>query len=249
MKHVLKKVPGLRSLVRRVRFFVDPRFRSEQRLIHTRPDNLFQPSGHTVRDRYPRLFSFVRDRLAEVPVPRLLSYGCSTGEEVFTLKRYFPAAEITGIDINPRSIEACRGKLARRNEPGIRFELAGTPNAEPDSFYDAIFCMAVLRHGELGESRAERCDHLIRFDDFETTVAGLCRVLKPGGYLLIRHSNFRFADTASAPEFDVISCVANDRSLDKNPIYDKDNSLLEGCIYTDSVFRKRETAEHDGEAI
>lgn len=209
-----------------------------------RPDNLFQPSSYTVANRYPRLFSLIRHRLSDVTFPRLMSYGCSTGEEVFTLRRYFPVAEITGIDINPHCIDVCRKQLEQRNDPGIRFELAGAPDAEPSAFYDAIFCMAVLRHGELGSSKAQTCNHLIRFEDFENTVAGLCRALKPGGYLIIRHSNFRFSDTIAAAEFDVIADLENDRLLRMpySPIYDRNNRLVEGSIYNDAVFRKREQA-------
>ncbi|MEW5769961.1 MAG: class I SAM-dependent methyltransferase [Pseudomonadota bacterium] len=149
LKAALRKIPGLTWTVRLLRLLVSPRYRSIMRLQHEKPEGLFQPYGTTSSDRYPHIFAFVQDQLAGVTAPRLLSFGCSTGEEVFTLRQYFPRAEITGIDINAHSIAICRKKLARRRDAEIRFQQAHTPEAEPATHYDAVFCMAVLRHGEL----------------------------------------------------------------------------------------------------
>jgi len=65
------------------------------------PELLFQPYSTTRADRYPVIFRFVRDALGDAPSLRLLSFGCSSGEEVWTLRRYFAAAFIKGIDIDP----------------------------------------------------------------------------------------------------------------------------------------------------
>jgi SAM-dependent methyltransferase len=184
----LKKIPGLVALVRLYRCLAYPSYRSVWRLKRDRPDNLFQPYSTTQHNRYPRIFSFVAKRLSGIAVPRLLSYGCSTGEEVFTLREYFPSAEIVGIDINPRNVAVCRKRLKRSGDTRIRFEIAGSPAIQPAFAYDAVFCMAMLRHGDLGATNAENCSGLIRFADFERTVTGLCRCLKPGGFLVLRHS-------------------------------------------------------------
>ena len=39
---------------------------------------------------------------------KILSYGCSTGEEVLTLRNYFPNAHIIGAEINKHSLAKCR---------------------------------------------------------------------------------------------------------------------------------------------
>lgn len=243
LKAALKKIPGLVEFLRLCRLMIIARYRSEWLLKREKPDNLFQPFTVTRTDRYPRIFSFIRDRLSDIDAPRLLSFGCSTGEEVFTLRHYFPQAEVLGIDINPHSIAICRKKLDRAGDTSIRFELADSPKAEPESYYDAIFCMAVLRHGELGSSNAENCAHLIRFNTFEETVADLCRILKPGGYLAIRSSNFRFADTNVASGFDVVFNVEEKPRAD-TPIYDRNNRRLPGAAYNDVVFRKKSQADN-----
>lgn len=234
----LRKVPGLVPLVRLCRFVGSPAYRSERRLMRASPDNLFQPFALTEFDRYPRIFSFVRDHVPDGATTRILSFGCSTGEEVFSLRRYFPQAEIAGIDINPRSIAVCRETLKRSGDTCIRFALAGSADAEPEIGYDAVFCMSVLRHGELGASNAETCDHLICFADFEKTVAGLCRCLKPGGYLIIRGSNFRFSDTAIAKGFDSVF-RPDEFPLKDTPLYGRDNRKLGDAIYNDVIFRKK----------
>ena len=100
-KSKLKKVPGLIPLVRLCRILVSPSYRSEWLLKRSRPNNLFQPYRQTKPDRHPAIFAFVRERLSTNAIPRLMSFGCSTGEEAFTLRRYFPQAEIVGVDINP----------------------------------------------------------------------------------------------------------------------------------------------------
>ncbi len=97
---------------------------------------------------------------------RILSYGCSNGDEVFSLRRYFTRAIIKGLDINSGSIAVCRRRLRKSPDAAISFATASSAKAEPSSTYDAIFCMAVLRHGSLGLPGVTRCDHLIRFDNF-----------------------------------------------------------------------------------
>lgn len=242
--HTLKKIPVLIRAARFFRSFSSPRQRSIRRLLRDNPGGLFQPCGETSPDRYPRIFAFVQKRLSDVSAPRLLSFGCATGEEVFSLRKYFLTAEITGIDINPQSIAICNKKLKRSGDSKIRFQVDSSANAEPEEHYDAIFCMAVLRHGGLGVGRAQRCDHLIRFADFEHLLSGLCRSLKPGGYLVIRHSNFRFSDIPAAAEFDVVFSILHNPEADPTPLYGPDDRLLEHEVYNDTVFRKREQPEH-----
>ena len=88
---------------------------------------LLQPSPYIVADRYPQFFAHVAGRLAHNPAPRILSFGCSTEDEVFTLRRYFPRAELVGIDINPRAIAKCERRLPQQGgDAGIRFSRAGS---------------------------------------------------------------------------------------------------------------------------
>jgi SAM-dependent methyltransferase len=170
---------------------------------------------------------------------RLLSFGCSTGEEVFSLRRYFPLAKIDGIDINPYRIRTCRRHLRERGgDAAVRFTVAGSTKRLNEASYDAIFCLSVLRHGGLSDGRSARCDHLIEFAAAERVVEGFARCLKPGGFLAIVNSNFRFADMAVAASFDVAMQMDDERPRPRTPIYGPDNRLLVGASYRDVVFRK-----------
>lgn len=242
LKAALKQVPGLTALFRFGRSVFDPVYRSEQRLIRAQPDMLFQPYARTSFDRHPDIFAFVRAALpGEAPL-RILSYGCSTGEEVFTLRHYFPTAEIVGMDINPHSIALCRSKQEQSQDTRLRFVCAATPQEEKASTYDAVFCLSVLRHGELGVNRPDRCDHLIRFADFEQMVGMLSRCLKPGGYLAMAGSNFRFADTRAARDFEVVYRWSEVAPRSDTPIYGPDDRLLANAIYNDMIFHKKVVA-------
>jgi SAM-dependent methyltransferase len=202
------------------------------------PTGMFQPFNDTSADRYPKIFGFVQSTLGATSKIRILSYGCSTGEEVFSLRSYFPRAVIKGIDINAANIAVCRRRLKEKPDAAMSFESASSIEAEPAAVYDAIFAMAVLRHGNLGLPGVTRCDHLIRFDEFVRAAEDFKRCLKSGGLLVIRHSNFRLCDTPAGSAFETILRVKSAETTKKTPIFGPDNLLMAGVEYPDTVFRK-----------
>lgn len=220
------------------RLVVDPPFRHLTLLRLLRPKGTFQPFNDTRANRYPRIFRFVQSQLGAASEATILSYGCSTGEEVFSLREYFPRATIKGIDMNPANIAVCRRRLKQLGDPRISFETTSATGAEPAAAYDAIFCMAVLRHGSLGLPGVTRCDHLIRFTEFAQKIEDFKRCLKPRGLLIIRHSNFRLCDTPAAADFETVLRVPSAAAGQKTPLFGVDNQLLDGVAYPDTVFRK-----------
>ena len=217
------------------RFVTNGHYRSTWILRWRRPRNLFQLSNMTWTDRYPAVFRMAREKLGNAADVRLLSFGCATGEEVFTLRKYFPNAWIKGIDINPHNIAACQRRLAKNSDPKITFELADTVMSEPDGTYDAVFCMAVFRRGELADPLYSQCDRLIRFADFCGMVDEIARRLKPGGLLNIIHANFRFRDTPTADKFELVFRM-NPAPGGKHftPIFDRENRRT-GDVNSDEV--------------
>jgi len=217
-------------------FATSEAYRSGALIKLKKPPHLFQPFVHTEEDRHPLYFEYARTVINDGTGRRLLSFGCSSGEEVFSLRGYFPRAFIKGIDINPRNIAKCRRRLRASGDKNIAFAVDGTTFDEQSDSYDAIFCMSVFTHGELVTSRAERCDHLIRFADFECVVADLARCLKSGGMLFIAGSSFRFKDTAIYDAFEPV--MQTDRPNPMRPVFDRTNRLLPGVTYDDVAFRK-----------
>jgi SAM-dependent methyltransferase len=236
LKPVLRRVPGFRA----ARFIYQALHSVESRnaaLIQLRPpEGLFQPYGTTSYDRFPEIFQLVRERVGDGANVRILSFGCATGEEVFSLRRYFPEANIVGLDINPFNIAVCRFRRLKAGDKRMTFAVAGSTHGETSASYDAIFAMAVFRHGDLNTSPPPpNSGHRIRFADFEQSVADLARVLKPGGLLVIQHAMFRFGDTRVAKDFEAVCSVKIDKP---DPLYGRDDCLLPDAEYPDAVFRK-----------
>jgi 2-polyprenyl-3-methyl-5-hydroxy-6-metoxy-1,4-benzoquinol methylase len=197
----------------------------------------FQPYNHTLPDRYPWLFTFATTHLLDSADLRLLSFGCSAGDEAFALRRYFPRATIRGIDVDAANIALCEARAQTSRAASMSFATAASTAAEPSASYDAIFCLAVLCHGDLTVTGAQRSDPLLRFRDFELIVADFERCLKPGGLLFLHTTNFRFVDTDSARNFDVVY-EAELADLAPDVVFDRNNGLMPGERYQPVAFRK-----------
>ena len=228
----------LRALRLVWRLLTDPPFRHMMRLYWWPKRGAFQPFNDTQPDRYPVIFQFVADQLGADRPLDILSFGCATGEEVFSLRRYFPRARIKGVDINPGNIAAARARLAAAPDLDLSFAVAGSTADEQAARYDAIFCMAVLRHGGLGDPGVTRCDHLLRGEDVARAVDDFRRCRKPGGLLVLRHGNFRLRDMPAGAAFDTMLSVPL-RGEKKTPIFGPDNRLMPGVEDPETVFRKR----------
>jgi hypothetical protein len=91
---------AVRATRRLWRLVFDSSYRNLTRLRLPPPRGAFQPFNDTRADRYPKILGSVQSTLGAASKIRILSYGCSTGEEVFSLRTYLPCAVIKGIDIN-----------------------------------------------------------------------------------------------------------------------------------------------------
>jgi Methyltransferase domain len=77
-----------------------------------------QRRNYTCENRYPALFAICSDYFKNRENVKILSFGCSTGEEVYSINSYLPQATIIGTDINPYNLRQCNKKQKREN---IRF--------------------------------------------------------------------------------------------------------------------------------
>jgi SAM-dependent methyltransferase len=224
----LPKLTTLKGVARKGRNAIWDVGNSLYRRVRRPVPGEFQPYYYTLPDRYPWLFGFAATRIGSRPDLRILSFGCSRGEEVFSLRKYFPsAATIKGIDINPRNIARCLARARAESPANVTFEVAATTEVEPTGSYDAIFCLAVLCNGDLTTSNAQRSDPLLHFERFDRMIGDFARCLKPGGLLLLHTTNFRFCDTAVAGDFDVVY-EADPKHLALDVLFDRHNRLMSG---------------------
>jgi len=236
LKPSLRKVPGYGIARFAYRLVMSVESRNAALLLLRPPQGLFQPYGTTSVDRYPEIFQHVREMVADGEGVRILSFGCSTGEEVFSLRRYFSKAILAGIDINPFNIAICRFRRLRARDKRMSFATAASTAGEANASFDAIFAMAVFRRGELNISPPPaHTGDFIRFASFEQSVADLARALKPGGLLVIQHAMFRFADTFAARDFETVLSAKRDEPA---PLYGRDDCLMPDAEYSEVVFRK-----------
>lgn len=210
----------------------------------SRHDRPIQRSNRTKIDRHPEIFSCASDVATATGVrhPRILSFGCSTGEEAFTLStRYFAGSTIVGSDINAAVIAQARETYA--GHPNLHFALADDRPLAPQSF-DVIFAMNVLCRWPKTRDMDD-ISQLYPFEAFEEHVAHLDSLLKPGGVLVIHNANYSFLSTQTARGYDLIT----DPSLARPGMvtrFRSDGRVVPGRAATDCIFLKQDADRQHG---
>jgi SAM-dependent methyltransferase len=191
---------------------------------------IHQLSAKTAFDRYPQIFAGAA-RIAP-NARRILSFGCSTGEECATLKMYFPRAEIVGTDVNPLSLVKARWRC--RSNKAINFVYANDPALTASGPFDVICCLTVLRDTRLDAEASIR--ETYPFDRFDERVTFLNSLLKPGGLLVFHGNMYRFRDSSVVNEYEVVPL--SHTPIGKNITFARDGKN-DGVAYLDSLFSKR----------
>lgn len=229
----LKRIAPLVAIVRHARAHMTPIGRG-RRAAERRGAALLQPSTVTRMDRHPHLVAAVAARLG--PRPWILSFGCSTGEEAFTLARAIGDARIDAIDANPACIaRAERGRARSEHGGRIRFACADAPDAFART-YDAIFCLSVLRHGDLDMLRPVSSTALMPFARFAATIDALDRCLRPGGMLILWGCHFRFEDSAVHARYRAVPTPGV--APQSGPFYGPDDRAIPDAVVGSFVFVK-----------
>ena len=196
----------------------------------------YQRSTFTSRDRYPEIFEACRGHLDLIQSPRILSFGCATGEEVFTLAEYLPEARIVGVDINPWCIQRCNSRNhSERNSFLARF----SSEFGRMSDFDAILCLAVLQRSENRASSENAESTGIEFCQFEREIEQLDAKLKLGGLFIIDHADFDFMDTSCSSRYDILDFAEN-RVRRNRPRFDRNNRRVSDVQYSYRIFVKRQ---------
>ena len=149
-----------------------------------------QLTSTTKQNRYPKIFNAART-YCEINSPKIMSFGCSTGEECFSLRDYFPTAEIIGVDINVSNL---KNATRKNRDANIRFVISKKDNLQKQAPYNIIFAMSVLCRWE--ETRdIENCAQVYPFEKFEDTIQSLYHLLANGGFMVVYNSNFLIEET------------------------------------------------------
>jgi demethylmenaquinone methyltransferase/2-methoxy-6-polyprenyl-1,4-benzoquinol methylase len=115
---------------------------------------------------FERLFSLMPLKTGD----HVLDVGCGSGVLVpFVLERITSTGLLYELDFAERMLEVDRGL---HGEANIRFVLADAENAPlADDSCDIVICFSCFPH----------------FHDKEKALKTLCRILKPGGHLIVSH--------------------------------------------------------------
>lgn len=161
---------------------------------------VLQVNTHTAFNRYKEIFKFVASVLPGSN--KLLSFGCSSGDEVFTLSEiYYDNSRILGVDINPDMLVDARNKLKSADVRSNSVEFIDSDSflqSQEDEF-DCIFCMSVFC---LWPDTREMSDisQVFPFQKFVDALETVDKVLKTGGFLVLVNTSYSFEDTILCKE-------------------------------------------------
>ncbi len=164
-----------------------------------------QRAVHTALNRYPEIFSaaaqyFRNTRQGDARPLRILSFGCSTGEECYSLRPYFPDAEIFGCDINDSVLAIAQ---ARQRTGNIAFFRSSPEALQQNGPFDLVFCMSSLcLFPETNTASGE--DGKFPFSGFDEMIAGIDQVVRPGGLLVIYNTSYPFSLATASSNYDAL---------------------------------------------
>lgn len=191
-----------------------------------------QGSNATSFDRYPLIFSEC-SKLFNQKSAKILSFGCSTGEEIQTLKKiYFSSCEIYGVEIDEKNIAECLKKQINKN-----YLMNYEEFVKDDKKFDMIFAMSCLCVWE--ETYHVECSKdLYPFSKFEFIISLLDSKLKHDGYLVIYNANYIFEDTSIFRKYEKVKIDAIKESGYVHK-FDKRHRKIHNSSYDGVIFKKK----------
>jgi ubiquinone/menaquinone biosynthesis C-methylase UbiE len=156
------------------------------------------------------------------PGDRVLEIGCGTGNLAILIKRLNPAAQVVGLDPDPKALARARWKAQRRGSE-IQFDQGFSEELPyPDASFDRVFSAFMLHHVKpdakpvsLREAfrvlKPEGSLHLADFDEGERLSGGL------HGFLAsIFHSHH-----GSSPHYSVLALMQHAGFVDPKKVADQ----------------------------
>lgn len=140
-----------------------------------------QEAPHTALNHYPEIFKRALSRSSGA----VLSFGCSTGEEVRSLKA-LTTRPVHGVEIDKHRLAQ-----AKSSDPsGCSQDYARKPEAFAPASHGLIFAMSVLCRYPSENPTVD-----FPFSAFCAWLVRLDRLLEPGGLLILWNANYDFRET------------------------------------------------------
>ncbi|HLP10788.1 MAG TPA: class I SAM-dependent methyltransferase [Flavobacteriales bacterium] len=196
-----------------------------------------QVKNSTSYNRYPEIFKATKDYFTEKGKNEitLLSYGCSTGEECFSLREYFPQAKIVGLDIDLKNIETAN---SRNSDPNTTFLESHAKNLRKSGPFDLIFCMSVFCRWPDSQN-VDDITGLYPFSKFEEGLAELDSNLSVGGLLVLYNTSFLFRESKLYAGYEVLKSPTITESGFVHK-FGKNNIKLMNQLYDECIFIKKQ---------
>jgi hypothetical protein len=200
------------------------------------PGKLHQTTTMTEMNRYPEIFAACRKYFGDKEDLRILSFGCSTGEEVLTLRQYFPTAAIIGAEINPLALAACKKLDVDERTIFVRSDAKTIESLAP---FDAIFCMAVLQRTphRVATQGVKSLKDLYPFEKFDRQIAELHEYVKTGGLLIVHHTQYFFGDSSVVENYEPLENSPTENA--EMPKFDCNSNRVENPLLAPSIFVKK----------
>ena len=225
---------AIRILSSPFRFLFDPDYRAFVLLKYTNTQEAHQLSNYTKFDRYPDLFTKCKKIMESKENLQILSFGCSTGEEVFTLRKYFPNAYITGVDINKRNIKRA---ISKNRDSQIFFSDDIKKTLAKNGPFDIVFALAVFQRSENRKEKTIDSSNIYPFEKFNTKINELNSHINSKGLFVIDHADYFFEDTDIASQYYFLEGEHN--IIRDRYMFRKNNQRIEKYVMHHRIFIKK----------
>ena len=193
-----------------------------------------QVPNFTKMNRYPDLFTICQQYFKDKENVKILSFGCSTGEEVYSIHEYMPETTIVGVDISEYNLKECNKK---EKKPNISFIHSLSEAYQQSKKFDAIFCLAVLQHNDNFTKNIQIATKYT-FRQFEEQIIALDEKLNSGGLLFIDQTDFNFLETKFRHQYFPLNVPGN-RKTNSRPLYNSKNIRISPDNSCFRVFLKK----------
>lgn len=129
---------------------------------------------------------------------KILSFGCSVGDEVASLRYWFPKSEIYACDIDKRLVSICRRTFTSAGPTEVFF--SNEKNITAHGPYDLIVASAVLCRNPAPNNYAEE----FPFSQFDDILSLFDSNLRDGGIIAIPNTGYPFSESSICKDYRAI---------------------------------------------